>query len=184
VSIDDRVCRISTADRQPVQVDGEEDDHHQAEPEVRHRQPDERECRRRVVLGSPASDRRDDTGRDADQRAEQHRQERELERDRDPRDDRVRDRQLPRVEAEVAADRVRDPFHVLHGQRLVEPVLVVDRLDDVGVAVLAAERLRRASRQRPHADEDDDAREEHDDQGGSRLAKEEAAHVVCASSSA
>ena len=60
---------------------------------------------------------------DADQRPEQDREERELERDRQARDDRVRDRQLPRWSTpEVAAQRLPDPLHVLHRQRLVEPV--------------------------------------------------------------
>ena len=78
--------------------------------------------------------------------ADEDRQTGELKRDRQPRHDRVRDRQLALVDAEVAAQRETEPVDVLHRQRLVEPVVVPDRGEHRRVAVLAAERDRRVAR--------------------------------------
>ena len=60
-----------------------------------------------------------------------------------------------------------DPAHVLDGQRVVEPVLVPDRREHLGVALLGGEGERGVARDRPHADEHEHAGEEDDDQGGS-----------------
>ena len=90
--------------------------------------------------------------------------------------DRVRDRELALVDAEVALHGEPDPVPVLHRQRPVEQVLVPDRREHGRVAVLGAERDRRVARDRADADEDEHAREHEHDEGGSHLAQEEAAH--------
>jgi hypothetical protein len=168
--------RDVAAGREPLQADGEQHDQEQPEPEVRHGEADEGDGGRRVVrrLASPGCG--DDPGDDPDQRAEQHGQEGELERDRQPRDDRVPDRQLPLVGAEIAPEDVPHPGDVLDRERPVEPVVVADRGEHLGVAVLAAERERRVTRQRTHPSEDDHARQREHDQGGSGLSQQEAAH--------
>ena len=51
---------------QPVQVDREDDDHQQAEPEVRDRKAEQGRRRRRVVRGLPAPDGGDHARRDPD----------------------------------------------------------------------------------------------------------------------
>ncbi len=164
------------ARREPAELDGEEDDQEQAQPEMRHRQPDERGGRRRVVGGLAAPHRGDHPRSDAEQRPEQHREAGELQRDRQPGHDRVRDRELPLVEPEVALERKPGPAPVLHRQRLVEPVLVADLLEDGGIAVLRRERQRRVAGEGADPGEHQHAGEEDHDQGGSRLSQQEAAH--------
>ena len=174
----DRILRERDVDagRQPVVVDGEEADHHQPEPEVRDAEPDERRARRDVVRGLSLLHRGDDPRGDPDQEPDHDREERELERDRQSVQDRLRDREVALVATEVSLQREPEPLHVLHGHRLVEPVVVPDRLHHRRVAVLGAERGRRIARQRAHADEHEHARKEQDDEGGSDPAEEEAAH--------
>ena len=174
--------RLVPAGRKPVEIDGEPDDHQQPEPEMRHGQADERDGRRRVVARLAAPDRGDHPRRDPDQDRHEHAEQRELEADRDARDDRVRDRQLSLVAAEVAVQREPDPVAVLHGQRPVEEVLVAHGREHGGVAILGTERDRRITGNRADAQEDEHARQHEDDEGGSRLSEKEAAHRRFASS--
>ena len=161
---------------QPLELHGEVDDHHDAEPEMRHREPDERDRRGGVVRRLAPPHRRKDAGNDADHRPDQDREACELERDRQPLHDRVRYRQLALVGAEVTPYRETRPVEVLDRQWPVEAVLVADRRDQGRVPVLRAERGRRIAGDRSHTCEDEHAREHNDDQGSSDLAQEEAAH--------
>src|SRR5206468_11615794 len=101
----------------------------------------------------------------------------ELEGDRKPRHDRVADREPALVGAEVAANDVAEPAHVLHRHWPVETVVMSDLSEHGRVAILAAERERRVARQSPHAEKHEHAREQEDDQGGPDLTQEEAAHA-------
>jgi hypothetical protein len=63
---------------------------------------------------------------------------------------------------EIAADKALQVVPVLHRQRLVEPVLMVDLLDQRRGGALTQLRLGHRSRQRPDPGEDEDREPEQD----------------------
>ena len=94
------------------------------------------EIRYRVEPAS-AADRGQHTGRDADGGREEHREERELQRDREPRDDDLGYQQsTPGRATEVALQDERGPSRVLDRHRIVEAVLRPDLRVDRGVVPL------------------------------------------------
>jgi hypothetical protein len=105
----------------------------------------------------PATHCGDHACRDPDHGSDQHRQERELERQRNPGDDRLCNRQPPRVGSQVALECEADPAHVLDGQRVVESVLLTNRPENLRIAVLGRVGKRGVARDRAHADKDEHA---------------------------
>src|SRR2546428_11669465 len=72
--------RVRAGGREPAEVDGEEEDHEQADPEGGHREPEQREDLPRAVPPAVDSHRRDDARREADHQREHHRHGRQEER--------------------------------------------------------------------------------------------------------
>ena len=92
----------------------------------------------------------DEPQRHAEHNGEDHRRERQLERGGEALLELLDDRPAARLrDAEVAADRRPDIAQVLLRQRVVEPVLLVDRLDLLLRGALPEQRRRRAAREGP-----------------------------------
>ena len=107
LEVPDRVLpeRDVAAGGQPVQVDREDDDHQQAEPEVRHGQAEQRDGRRRVVRRPCRAVRRRSPPRECRSRRRSASRARPARASSGMRvDDRLGDRQPARVGAEVALD--------------------------------------------------------------------------------
>ena len=134
--------------RQPAELDREQEDQHDAEPEVRRRDAPQREQVGAVVPGGALLHRRDDAGGDADQERDDDRHAGELHRDRQLLRDQVEHRQLvAHGLAEITRQHALDPVDILHRHRLIEPVLLADLLDHGRVALLARHDQRRIARQ-------------------------------------
>ena len=147
--------------RQPAERHGEEEDQHDAEPEVRRRDAPQRQHVDGVVDPGVALDRRDDAGGDADQERDRHRHDGELERHRQLLQDQLHHRLLqPHRLAEVAGEHALDPVQVLDRDRLIEAVLAPDLLDHRRVALLARHDQRRIAGQELLQREDDHRHEE------------------------
>ncbi len=124
--------------RQPAELDREQEDQHDAEPEIRRRDAPQREQVGAVVPGGAFLHRGDDAGGNADQERDHDRHRGELQRHRQLLRDQVAHRHLDAQRlAEVAGQHALDPVDVLHRDRLIEPVLLADLLDHGGIALLA-----------------------------------------------
>ena len=134
--------------RQPAEFDREQEDQHDAEPEIRRRDAPQREQVGAIVPGGALLDRRDDAGGDADQEGDHDRHRGELHRHRQLLRDQVEHRHLDAERlAEVARQHALDPVDILHRDRLIEPVLLADLRDHVGIALLARHDQRRIAGQ-------------------------------------
>ncbi len=154
--------------RQPAELDREEEDHHDAEPEVRHRQPGEPDDISPVVEQRALLHRRDDAGRDADEDGDGHRHRRQLQGDRQLRLDQLADGELQADGlAEIALQYPGDPVAVLHVDRLVQVIELAHIGDHLRIAVLARQRQGRVARQQQlqaeHHHRDDDQRRHADE---------------------
>jgi hypothetical protein len=110
--------------RQPAEFDREQEDQHDAEPEIRRRDAPQREHVGAVVPGRALLHRRDDAGGNADQERDHDRHRGELDRHRQLLRDQLEHRHLDAQRlAEVARQHALDPVDVLHRDRLIEPVL-------------------------------------------------------------
>ena len=134
--------------RQPAKRHREQQDQHDAEPEIRRRQSPKRDDVRGVVPRGIALHRGHDPGRNADRERDDDRQERELERHRQLLEDELEHRlaQAHRF-AQVSLYDAPYPVAVPHGQRIVEMELLVEVGHDAGIAVLAGEHQRRIAGQ-------------------------------------
>ena len=81
-------------------------------------------------------------------------------------------------DAEVAAEGRPEIAQVLLRQRVVEPVLLVDRLDLLLGGALPEQRRRRAARQRPDPEEDEDREPEENRDEQQEPADDETQHFV------
>ena len=147
--------------RQPAELDREQEDQHDAEPEIRRRDAPQREQIGAIVPGRALLHRGDDAGGNADQERDHDRHRAELERHRQLLRDQLAHRHLDAQRlAEVARQHALDPVDVLHGDRLIEPVLLADLLDHGGIALLAGHHQRRIARQQMLQREDQHRHEE------------------------
>ena len=147
--------------RQPAEFDREQEDQHDPEPEIRCRDAPQREQIGAVVPGRAFLHRRDDAGGNADQEGDHDRHRRQLHRHRQFLRDQLAHRHLDAQRlAEVAGQHALDPVDVLHRNRLIEPVLLADLGDDLGIAFLAGHHQRRIAGQQLLQREDQDRHEE------------------------
>ncbi len=147
--------------RQPAELHREQEDQHDAEPEVRRGQAPQRKDVRRIVPDGVFLHRRDDAGRDADQQRNDDRHRGELHGHRQLLQHEVEHLLLVAHQlAEVAGEHALDPEHVLHRDRLIEPILFADLLDHRGIAVLARHDHRGIARQQLLQREDQHRHEE------------------------
>ena len=99
--------RAGSRRRQPVELHGEEQDQHGAEPELRQRQPEQRRGHRRRVRGGAGPRRREHAERDRDQQRNREPEADELERVSEPRRDGVAADESSEIDvAEVEVRRV------------------------------------------------------------------------------
>ena len=111
--------------RQPAEFDREQEDQHDAEPEIRRRDAPQREQIGAVVPGRALLHRRHDAGGDADQERDHDRHRRQLHCHRQLLRDQLAHRHLDAQRlAEVARQHALDPVDILHRDRLIEPVLL------------------------------------------------------------
>ena len=162
---------------QPPEVDGEEQDHHQADPERGEREPEQREDLPDAVPPAVDAHGGEDAGGNPDQERQGHGGRGEHERVGQAREVELEDGR-PVVEglAEVAAHERRDEVPVLDEQGAVEAELLADLLE-VGLARAGLdEEDRRIAR---HADEEEDGeREQHErDHGVTEPPDDVFAHV-------
>ncbi len=147
--------------RQPAEFDREQEDQHDAEPEIRRRDTPQREQIGAVVPGRALLHRRDDAGGDADQERDHDRHRGELDRHRQLLRDQFAHRHLVAQRlAEVARQHALDPVDVLDRHRLIEPVLLADLFDHFGIALLARHHQRRIAGQQLLQREDQHRHEE------------------------
>jgi hypothetical protein len=160
---------------QPPQGDREQEDHHDAEPEVRRGEAPQRDRIGAVIPRRIALDRRHDTHRNADRERDDDRERGELERHRQLFEDQLAHRLLhPQRFAEVAAQHAFDPVQVANRQRLVQVHLLAQVRDHGRIAVLAGEhdggiarqQLLQAEDQHRHEDQCRDDRRDAADEVG------------------
>ena len=122
--------------RQPAELHREQEDQHDAEPEIRRRDAPQREDVGGVVPGGVLLHRRDDAGGDADQQRDHDRHRGELQRHRQLlQRSRSSTGTLMRIDSPRSPDEhALDPVDVLHRDRLIEAVLLADLRDHVGIA--------------------------------------------------
>ena len=134
--------------RQPAEFDREQEDQHDAEPEIRRRDAPQREQIGAIVPRRALLDRRDDAGGNADQERDHDRHRAELDRHRQFLRDQAQHRHLDAQRlAEIARQHALDPVDVLHRDRLIEVILRADLRDHGGIALLAGHHQRRIARQ-------------------------------------
>ena len=80
--------------------------------------------------------------------------------------------------AKIGVDRVVQPDHVLHGQRLIEAIGIADGRQRFGRGVLPGQDHRRITRDQPHAEKDDDRREQDDRDGFGQAPDQERRHAA------
>jgi hypothetical protein len=118
-----------------------------------------------MIENRVALDRRDDPRGNADDEREQDRAQRKLDRRGEERDELVQDGRLRDHRlAEIAVQHARDVDAVLHEHRLVEPVLLQERLVAHRIdAALAGHRLDRIAR---HQADEEKGEQRHADERG------------------
>ena len=147
--------------RQPAEFDREQEDQHDAEPEIRRRDAPQREQVGAVVPRRAFLHRRDDAGGNADQEGDHDRHRRQLQRHRQFLRDQLAHRHLDAQRlAEVAGQHALDPVEILHRDRPIEPVLLADLRDDGGIALLAGHHQRGIAGQQMLQREDQDRHKE------------------------
>ena len=119
--------RDIAAGRQPAQVDREEDDHQQAEIEIRQRNADHGEQHRHLIHPGVLPQRRDDAADQSDQQRDHQRIGRQRQRHRQAQHRGVHHRlaQQQRT-AEIAVQQARVPAPELRQQRLIEAEIMAD----------------------------------------------------------
>ncbi len=147
--------------RKPAQRHREEQDQHDAQPEIRRRQPPKRERVRGVVERGVPVDGGDDACSEPYGQRDDDGEESQLERDRQLLENEVEHRLLDAHRfAEVTLEHATGPVQVAHRQRVVEVELFVQVRDHARVPVFAGEDERRVARQQLLQAEDQDRDEE------------------------
>ncbi len=178
--------RAGARGRQPPEVDGEEQDHHEADPEGGEREPEQREDLPDPVPPAVDAHGGEDAGGDADQERQGHGGRGEHERVGQPREVELEDgRAVVEGLAEVPPHERRDEVSVLDEERAVEAELLADLLEVRLARAGLDEEHRRVAR---HADEEEDGdREQHErDHRVAQPANDVFSHLTtpCGSSSA
>src|SRR5262249_3350217 len=147
--------------RQPAEFDREQENQHDAEPEVRRRDAPERKQVGAIVPGGALLHGRHDAGGNADQEGDDDRPRSQLQGYRQLLRDQLAYWPLDRQgRAEGAGTPPPDPMGVLHWQGLVEPVLLAYLLDYGRIALLARHHQRRIAGQELLQREDQHRHEE------------------------
>ena len=140
--------RNEAAGRQPAEIHRKQQDQHDAEPEMRNRQPGKSEHAGAVVERRAAPQRCEDADRQPDKQRDEHRQRRKLDGHRQFFGQHGADRQPGAHRgAEVTLRQGFQPDGVLHRHRIVEAIFLPQIFDDLGVALLAGQRHRRIAGQ-------------------------------------
>ena len=145
----------------------DEQDQHDAEPEVGQGDAEEPDGERRAIGGAaPPAAAAEQPERHADQRGGERGEQRQLERDGQAVEDHPADRLvLAKVEAEVAARDPAEPGEVLARERLVEVEGLAQRPDRVGGGLVAEDGDRGVAGDEPHEPEDEHAHPEQERHG-------------------
>ena len=168
--------------REPAQRHREKQDEHDPEPEVRRRQPPEREYVRGVVPEGVLEYCGNDAGGEPNRERDDNRQQRELERDRQFFEDEIEHRLLDAHRfAQIALEHAAGPVQVADRKRIVQMQLLVQVRDDARIPVFARENDRRVSGQQLLQAENQDRDEEQSRKDGRQTLNEIVAHKSCSS---